>query len=162
MDIKELHSFKLGDAVKFHNELNPKLFRGNRLDPAVKNQLINIAKDFLTELGIGDVQVKDITISGSNAAYTYTPNSDLDLHIVVDYNQFNNDTVYRELFNAKKNLYNDSHNITIRGIPVEVYMEDSSEPVVSVGEYSLLKDKWNQKVSKIKRFCFKSIKRKRQ
>jgi hypothetical protein len=144
MDIKELHSFKLGDAVKFHNELNPKLFRGNRLDPAVKNQLINIAKDFLTELGIGDVQVKDITLSGSNAAYTYTPNSDLDLHIVVDYNQFNNDTVYRELFNAKKNLYNDSHNITIRGIPVEVYMEDSNEPVISVGEYSLLKDKWNQ------------------
>ena len=36
MDIKELHSFKLGDAVKFHNELNPKIFRGNRLDPAVK------------------------------------------------------------------------------------------------------------------------------
>jgi len=144
MDIKELHSFRLSDAVKFQDKLNPKLFLGNRLDPAVKNQLITIAKDFLTELGIGDVKVKDITISGSNAAFTYTPHSDLDLHIVVDYNQFSNDSVYKELFNAKKNLYNDSHNITIRGIPVEVYMEDSNEPVISVGEYSILKDKWNQ------------------
>lgn len=144
MDIKELHSFRLGDAVKFQNVLNPKLFRGNRLDPAVKNQLKAISKDFLIELGVGDVKVKDITISGSNAAYTYTPNSDLDLHIIVDYNQFSNDNVYKELFNAKKNLYNDSHNITIRGIPVEVYMEDSNEPVISVGEYSVLKDKWNQ------------------
>ena len=144
MDIKELHSFKLSDAVKFQDKLNPKLFLGNRLDPAVKNQLITIAKDFLTELGVGDVKVKDITISGSNAAFTYTSHSDLDLHIVVDYNQFSNDSVYKELFNAKKNLYNDSHNITIRGIPVEVYMEDSNEPVISVGEYSILNDKWKQ------------------
>lgn len=142
MDIKELHSFRLSDAVKFHDKLNPKLFLGNRLDPAVKNQLITIAKDFLTELGVSDVKVKDITISGSNAAYSYTPHSDLDLHILVDYNQFSNDEVYRELFTAKKNLYNDSHDIKIRGIPVELYMQDTNMSHVTLGEYSLLNDKW--------------------
>ena len=142
MDIKELHSFKLSDAVKFHDKLNPKLFLGNRLDPAVKKQLLVIAKDFLTELGVSDFKVKDITISGSNAAYSYTPYSDLDLHVLVDYNQFTNDDVYRELFTAKKNVYNDSHDIKIRGIPVELYMQDTNMPHVSLGEYSVLNDKW--------------------
>jgi hypothetical protein len=144
MDIKELQSFKLGDAVKFHDQLNPKLFVGNRLDPAVKKQLIEIAKDFLQELGVEDIKVKDITLSGSNAAYSYTPHSDLDLHVLIDYNQFPNNPVYKELFMAKKNLYNDKHDITIRGIPVELYAQDSNEPFVSLGQYSILNDKWIQ------------------
>jgi hypothetical protein len=142
MDIKTLESFKLSDAVTFHNQLNPKLFVGQRLLPKVKNQLLLIAKDFTDNLGIRNLNIKDITISGSNAAYSYTPHSDLDLHIIVDMSNINNDDVYRELFNAKKTIYNDSHNITVHGIPVELYVQDEAEPVKSLGEYSLLQDKW--------------------
>jgi hypothetical protein len=142
MDIKELHSFKLSDAVKFHDKLNPKLWFGERLDPAVRKQLLVIAKDFMSELGIHDLAVDDITVSGSNAAYTYTPHSDLDLHILVDMSKLMNNEVYQELFNAKKTLYNDSHDIKIKGVPVELYVQDSNEPVVSLGEYSVLKNSW--------------------
>jgi hypothetical protein len=142
MDIKTLESFKLSDAVKFHYELNPKLWRGNRLDPAVKKQLLIIAKDFISELGIKDLDVDDVTISGSNAAYTYTPHSDLDLHILVDMSKLPNDEVYQELFRAKKTLYNDTHDIKIRGVPVELYVQDKNQPVISLGEYSLLKNSW--------------------
>ena len=142
MKIKTLESFDLSDAVKFHYELNPKLWRNNRLDPAVKKQLLIIAKDFLTELGIKDLDVDDITISGSNAAYTYTPHSDLDLHILVDMSKLSNDEVYKELFQAKKTLYNDRHDIKIRGIPIELYVQDSKQSVISLGEYSLLQNKW--------------------
>jgi hypothetical protein len=53
-----------------------------------------------------------------------------------------NDEVYRELFNAKKTIYNETHNIKIHGIPVELYVQDANEPVISLGEYSLLQDKW--------------------
>jgi hypothetical protein len=53
-----------------------------------------------------------------------------------------NDEVYRELFTAKKSLYNDSHDIKIHGIPVELYVQDAREPVVSLGEYSLKNDNW--------------------
>jgi hypothetical protein len=76
MDIKELHSFKLSDAVKFHDRLNPKLFKNEKLDPEVRKQLLIIAQDFMQELGISGLNVKDITLSGSNAAYTYTKHSD--------------------------------------------------------------------------------------
>lgn len=142
MDITELEDFKMSDAVKFHRNLNPELWTGTDLYPEVREQLIVIAEDFISYLGISDLDVQDITISGSNAAYSYTPHSDLDLHVVVDMSKLNNDAIYRELFTAKKTLYNDSHSITVHGVPVELYVQDANEPVKSLGEYSVLHDKW--------------------
>ena len=142
MDIKTLESFKLSDAIKFHDTLNPKLWRNQHLRPEVKDQLILIAQDFLQELGISGLNVKDVTVSGSNAAYSYTDHSDLDLHILVDMGNMPDDEVYNELFNAKKTLYNDNHDIKIHGVPVELYVQDAREPVVSLGEYSILNNKW--------------------
>lgn len=142
MNLKELDSFKISDAITFHDRLNPKLFVGNKLRSEVSNQLKLIAEDFLEELGISNLDVVDMTISGSNAAYSYTPHSDLDLHILVDMGNLPHDEVYKELFNAKKNIYNDSHNIKIHGVPVELYVQDAREPVISLGEYSIEKDEW--------------------
>jgi hypothetical protein len=142
MDLKELHSFKMSDAVTFHDNLNHKLFRGKHLWPEVELQLKTIAQDFLQEMGIHDLDVRDITVSGSNAAYSYTDHSDLDLHILVNMKDLPDDEVYREFFKAKKDLYNDSHDITINGIPVELYIQDASEPVISLGEYSIKDKKW--------------------
>ena len=142
MDLKELHSFKMSDAVTFHDSLNPKLFRGQHLQPEVELQLKTIAQDFLQEIGIHDLDVRDITISGSNAAYSYTDHSDLDLHILVNMKDLPDDDIYHEFFKAKKDLYNDSHDITINGIPVELYIQDAAEPVTSLGEYSVKDNKW--------------------
>ena len=142
MNLKELNSFKLSDAVTFHDKLNPKLWNGTKLRPDVREQLLVIAQDFLQELGVHDLDVKDITISGSNAAYSYTKHSDLDLHILVDMGNLPVDEVYKELFTAKKTIYNDTHDIKINNIPVELYVQDSREPVVSLGEYSVMNDQW--------------------
>lgn len=142
MNLKELDSFRISDAISFHDELNPNLWDGQILRPEVKEQLLYIAKDFLEELGVNDLDVKDITVSGSNAAYSYTPYSDLDLHILVDMSDMDNNEIYKELFNAKKTIYNDTHDITIHGVPVELYVQDAREPVVSLGEYSILHDEW--------------------
>ena len=143
MDIKELENFNLADAVKFHDELNPALWTDKgRLDPEVHDRLMDIAKDFMTYLGLSSLKVEDITISGSNAAYSYTPHSDLDLHILVDFDKLPDDKVYRELFNAKKTIYNDKHDIKVHGVPVELYVQDSNQLHHSLGEYSILKKDW--------------------
>ena len=144
MDINELNSFKLSDAVKFHDKLNPKLWKNDQMEPLVRDQLLVIARDFVENLGIKDLDIVDVIVSGSNAAFSYTPHSDLDLHIVVNMNDLHNDEVYRELFRAKKTLYNDSHEITVHGVPVELYVQDAAESNVSLGEYSILNDKWNK------------------
>jgi len=142
MNLKELNSFKLSDAVTFHDKLNPKLWNGTKLRPEVREQLLIIAQDFLQELGVNDLDVKDITVSGSNAAFSYTKHSDLDLHILVDMGNLPADEIYRELFTAKKTIYNDTHDIKIHTIPVELYVQDSRQPVVSLGEYSVMNDEW--------------------
>ena len=140
MNIQELDAYNLDDAVKFNDHLNPKLWDSTEhLRPEVKAQLLLIAEDFREFLGVTDLDLKDITVSGSNAAYTYTPNSDIDLHLVVNMPA---DEVYRELSDAKKFQYNEQHNITIGGYDVELYVQDADQPHVSQGIYSILKDDW--------------------
>ena len=142
MHILELDSYNLGDAVKFNDHLNPRLWDSNEhLKPEVKAQLLLIAEDFREFLGVTDLDLKDITISGSNAAYTYTPSSDIDLHLVVN---MPDDAVYRELFDAKKFQYNEQHNIKIGGYDVELYVQSADQPHISQGIYSVLKDDWVQ------------------
>lgn len=140
MDINELESYNLADAVKFNPTLNKRLWDDREhLRPEVREKLLAIADDFRESLGVKDIDLEDITISGSNAAFNYTPNSDIDLHLVVDIPE---DEVYKELFDAKKFEYNNQHNIRIGGFPVELYVQDSKEPHVSQGIYSILNDKW--------------------
>jgi hypothetical protein len=143
MNILELDSFKLTDAVKFHNRLNPVIWaRDENMLPEVRDKLLEIAADFREFLGVSDLQVKDITVSGSNAAFSYTPQSDIDLHLVVDFPS--QDDVYQELFNAKKYQYNDEHTLSIGKIPVELYVQNAAEAPVSQGEYSVMNDRWIQ------------------
>jgi hypothetical protein len=142
MNINELDSFDLADAVKFNDELNPRIWQGSHMRPEVRRKLLAIAKDFKQSLGLTDLEVKDITVSGSNAGYTYTPHSDIDLHLVVDIPQADTSEVYRELFNAKKYQYNDEHNLAIGGYPVELYVENANEPPVSQGMFSVLNNDW--------------------
>lgn len=142
MNITELDSYNLADAVKFNEKLNPRIWQGEKMKPQVREKLLQIAEDFKQSLGLSDLEVKDITVSGSNAGYTYTPNSDIDLHLVVDLPQADTSEVYRELFDAKKFQYNETHNITIGGYDVELYVENANEPPVSQGMYSVVKDDW--------------------
>lgn len=142
MNLNELDNFNLNDAVYFHDKLNPALFGGDNLKDNVRTQLLLIAEDFIEHLGIPRLDIQDITLSGSNASYTYTSHSDIDLHILIDMSKLNDDMVYKELFDAKKTVYNDTHNIFIGGYEVELYVQDSRDPVISVGEYSVVKNSW--------------------
>jgi putative chitinase len=142
MNIHELDSYNLGDAVKFHRRLNPRIWgRDEHLLPEVRDKLLAIAADFQEFLGVEDLNAQDITISGSNAAYSYTKNSDIDLHLVVE---MPDNPVYQELFNAKKYQYNSEHNIKIGGADVELYVQPADQAHHSQGIYSIKDSEWQQ------------------
>ena len=142
MNFNELDQFRLSDTVKYHNRLNRRLWGSDEhLLPDVRDKLLAIAEDFREFLGVDDLRVQDITLSGSNAAYNYTDHSDIDLHLIVD---MPDDPVYQELFNAKKYQYNDEHNLTIGGADVELYVQPAGQPHVSQGIYSVKDGKWIQ------------------
>jgi hypothetical protein len=124
---------KLSQAVIFHESLNPALWRDGQMLPDVRNKLLKIARDFQQFIGVENFDLVDITVSGSNAAYTYTPNSDIDLHLVVVIPDAH-DPELRELFDAKKYQYNDQF----------------EQPHHSMGIFSLLNDRWIQKPKQTK------------
>jgi hypothetical protein len=128
-------------AVQFHRELNPLLWNSGMLKPQVRYKLLQIAKHFIEFIDIPQLHLKDITISGSNAAFSYTPQSDIDLHLVVEVPP-EQELLLKPLFDAKKNQYNFNHDIKIKDIDVEVYVQPSSDKHHSLGIYSVLDNRW--------------------
>ena len=131
------------DSIKIHTSLNTKLWDNSKLKPEVQKHLVKIAEFFMEYLDIDWVSVKDIVFTGSLASYNYTKYSDIDLHIVLDYQDVHKECpIVDKFFDSKKSLFNDKHNINICGYPVELYVEDEGMPAVSLGRYSILKDDW--------------------
>lgn len=125
--------------VTVNRNLNPKLWdQDGNLYPQIKDKLIDIADAFYEFIGV-KLNIIDLTITGSNANFTWNAHSDIDLHLIVSGVPSDDD---RELFNAKKAVWGDQHNITIKGIPVEVYVQGNAEVHYSTGVYSILEDEW--------------------
>ena len=132
------------------NSLNPKLFifdNNNyyKLKPEIQLKLKEIANafvDYIENQGI-KLNVADIQFLGSNAGYDYTNKSDIDLHIVSDFEAITCDSDLLQIaLNAERSRFNIDHNIKIKGIPVELYVEDVKAGTNSNGIYSILYDKW--------------------
>ena len=147
MDAELIKSFKIQD------NLNPKVWEkdGNefKMKSQVRERLLEIAYQFIDFLGV-DIVVTDIILTGSLSNYNWSKYSDIDLHLFVDFSQFDEEDVevYKELFQLKKTLFNTTHNITVKGFEVELYAQNVSESHFSTGVYSVLFDEWIQKPEK--------------
>jgi hypothetical protein len=108
----------------------------------IRKRLLDISDDFIESLGI-EFFIHDIVLTGSLSNYNWSQYSDVDLHILIDFedSKFNSDLL-KEFFDAKKNVWNEKHDIKIKGFDVEVYVQDVNEPHVSSGVYSILNNKW--------------------
>ncbi len=137
-------------SFKTKNQLNPKIFDSNqKMHSEIKSRLIMIADDFFDTLELPWVDVTDITLTGSLANYNWSKFSDVDLHIMIDYNEVDdNESLVSEYLTAKKNLWNEKHDIKIFGYDVELYVQDMNEEHVSTGVYSVMWDDWLVKPEK--------------
>ena len=143
-DFEPIKSFYIKD------ELNPKVWEDNKIDPEIRENLLKIAEDFYNTTDL-DVEVKDIILTGSLANYNWSEKySDYDLHILIDFDDVddNVELVKKYVDSTKKN-WNDEHDIKVKGYEVEVYIQDIDEPHKSTGVFSLLKDKWNVRPEKV-------------
>ena len=131
---------KFVTPIVIHKNLNLAIWDNDRLRPEVRKSLLRIAKEFYKFLKVS-APIQDIVIYGSLANYNFTPKSDLDLHIVFDYNAIKCDEPIDALFDTKRKLWKEQHDITIYGIPVELYAEDLHVKPVSAS-YSVLRNTW--------------------
>lgn len=136
----------VSSSVTVNRTLNPKLWDGADLKPEIADKLEEIAAAFEEFIGV-DLEVIDYTVTGSNANFTWTEHSDLDLHLIIPGTPTEEQ---RELFNAKKALWGEQHDIRIKGLPVECYVQGEDEPHHSTGVYSIAERQWLVVPKKVK------------
>jgi predicted nucleotidyltransferase len=146
-----LNSFKLQET------LNPEIWDNVdsddltqiKLKKDIRTGLLNIAKDFVDSFKIEELEIEDVYFVGSLTNYNWSNFSDIDLHVVLDKTKISTDiNVVTELFDAKKEVYNNNHDIKIKGYDVELYAQDVNEKLDSKGIYSVLFSKWVDSPSK--------------
>jgi predicted nucleotidyltransferase len=141
METELLKSFEPQD------ELNPKVWEGNKkepnLKPEIRERLLEIAYEFIEFLDV-EIVVTDIILTGSLSNYNWSKYSDFDLHIVANFQQYQENQIelYEKLFTLKKMLFNQKHDITIKDYEVELYVQNETESHFSSGVYSILFDEW--------------------
>ena len=116
---KILKSFKLKETL--NTDIWEKTNGSYTMKPKVRERLLKIGNDFIEFLDVNLV-ISDIIMSGSLANYNWSDYSDIDIHILADFSQFNNSEkpLYEDLFKLKKSIYNKKHDITIYGYEVKV------------------------------------------
>ena len=130
-------------AFDVQQDLQPKLWKDSaHLYPGVKAALLEIVEEFVENLGL-DVEIADIIVTGSIANYNWSKFSDIDVHLLVDFEDINSDTaLVKRFFDAVRSNWNKLHDIRVKGHEVELYIQDVNEPHISTGVYSLADEKW--------------------
>lgn len=131
------------DYYVYHSELNPLIWdSNNQLRSDIDSKINKIVLEFLDYIGI-DLNIADIRLVGSNASYNYTPTSDLDIHLVVNYELMDcSEELLQSLFNSLKSDFNKSYDISIKGVNAEIYVEDIKSSTLSNGVYSVPLHQW--------------------
>ena len=133
------------ESIEVHDKLNPKLWVDEQLRDEVEEKLQEIVGEFILELKENNIPIKvlDAHLVGSNASYNYTKDSDLDVHIIASFDDVTCDPyILNLLYNYFKSYFNSKYDISIHGVPVELYVEDVKSNTVSNGIYSLFNSKW--------------------
>jgi hypothetical protein len=149
-DFEPIKSFYLKD------ELNPKLWEGMKLDKEVRESLLMIAEDFYEKLELG-AEVRDIVFCGSLCNYNWSEKySDYDLHIIINFNDVDeNYELVEKLVDYAKKVWNEQHDIKIKGYEVEIAVQDSDDLDKGIkegrmgGVFSLLNNKWIKRPERI-------------
>lgn len=137
-------------SIKMNDTLCPLIWESEeKLKSDVRMVLLKNAKRFIEFSDVEELKFGDIILTGSMANYNYNEDSDLDVHIILDFNQISeNKEFVGDFFKLKKQLWADRLPIQVKGHDVEIYFQDSKEPHHSSGTYSLVKDEWIRKPTK--------------
>ena len=133
-------------TLRSHDKLNQNLWTEKKtLQPDVYRALDKIGKEFADFANIPANAIKDVIVVGGNANYNYTDQSDIDLHLIVDKKKINCQGLLDDYLQSKKQLWSLTHDIKIKGHPVELYAQDFRDPFrKGQGIHSLRSGKWLQ------------------
>lgn len=116
------------------------------LDATIRADLLQLANDFYKKTKFV-APIIDIWLMGSIANFNWTADSDVDIHIVIDFSQLKmpNETASK-VAKAAGAGWNSQHNVRVKGHKVEINIHSvkAKKPYI-MGIYSLTKDQWIKK-----------------
>ena len=140
--IKNFKQWILNEGEFYQNELNTHFWSNSEFDPSIREKLLQIANEFYQTFKL-EIPISDIQLTGSLANYNWTPKSDLDVHVLIDFSKLNPDiALVKKGIDGQRFIWNLRHNIVIRSHDVELYLQDVNEPQVASGLFSLLNNEW--------------------
>lgn len=161
MKVSKFFEFKRGaftpiKSFRIQDDLPKKIWTDFELDNEVREQLLQIGQDFYEGTEI-KADVVDIVLCGSLCNYNWSEKySDYDLHITINFKDVDEDyDLVEKLCDYAKKIWNQQHDIKIKGYEVEVciqdddIMRDELKTGKMGGVYSLLNDKWVKKPIKM-------------
>jgi len=129
----------------YNSRLDPELWDNDVLKQEVLEKLLKIANAFYKDTEL-NAPIEDIYFIGSTAGYNWTPSSDIDLHLLIDFSKIDsNKELVKKYVDSLKNKWNQDHDINIGNHSVEVYLQDINDVNRSQAIYSILNNKWIKK-----------------
>jgi len=128
-------------------QLNSDFFDdNNQMLPDVREVLVKIIDDVTNGLkeDHGFILIyRHVILTGSLTGPNYDDESDVDLHFMIDYNDYEvKDKELIEAFLSYFKISFNDKNYTILGHDLEIYFQDINEPHASPGTYDVIEDKW--------------------
>ena len=131
-------------SFKVHEELNPDIWfidNGSyKMIPEIRVSLLNIVDDYKNFVNV-DMEIEDVTLTGSLSNFNWSRFSDVDLHIVMNFED-KEDSLLKKYLDSRRIIWNSLRNITVKDFEVEIYVQDEEEPHFASGVYSVMYDEW--------------------
>ena len=131
-------------SFKVHEELNPDIWfidNGSyKMIPEIRVSLLNIVDDYKNFVNV-DMEIEDVILTGSLSNFNWSRFSDVDLHIVMNFED-KEDSLLKKYLDSRRIIWNSLRNITVKDFEVEIYVQDAEEPHFASGVYSVMYDEW--------------------
>ena len=136
--------FKNLDFLKPKNHLHRDFWDEKVLLPEISERLMEIASNILKNLDV-DLEIEDVVLTGSIAGYNWHKHSDIDLHVILDFDKLGEDFEFaKRLLDEIRINWNKTHNIFIKGHEVELYFQHKTEKNETNGLWSIFQNQWLQ------------------
>ena len=135
---------KIIKSFKVQDNLNPVFWVEEdntfKIKEDIRQALLKVVEDYADFVDV-DLDIEDVTLTGSLSNYNWSDFSDVDLHIIMDFGG-NKNSLLKKYLDSRRIIWNSIRDVTAKDFDVEIYVQDSNEPHFASGVYSVLNDSW--------------------
>jgi len=131
-------------SFKVQKELNPDIWliddEGYKMRPEIRDSLLKIVEDYEEFVDI-DLDIDDVHLTGSLSNFNWSEFSDVDLHILIDFDN-PSESIEKKYLDSRRIIWNSLRDVNVKGFESEIYVQDTKEQHFASGVYSVMYNDW--------------------